>query len=208
MPKAKKSENISGDKMQIVEIEISKLNHAGYNPRSITDSQMDKLVKSISHYGFVEPVVINKDYTIIGGHQRVKAFQILERASVPCVIVDLDKQNEKALNIALNKTGGEFDADMLQSLLTELKLDDFDLELTGFNLDIQLQNTNLSDIEETIKTTNEIMESLSRKPKHENIDKSESGDISILMVGPLNDDDFKKLKSEYYGRGIKVEVLA
>ena len=193
--------------MNVVEIEISLLNPADYNPRKITDSQMDKLVKSISHYGFVEPVVINKDYTIIGGHQRVKAYQILNKSTVPCVIVDLDKQNEKALNIALNKTGGEFDPDMLQSLLTELKLNDFDLELTGFNLDIILQDTNFSDIEEAMQTTNEIMDSLSRKPKHENIEKSENGDISILMVGPLNDDDFKKLKGEYYGRGIKVEVL-
>lgn len=118
--------------MQVIQIEISKLNHAEYNPRQITEKQMDKLVKSIEYYGFVEPVVVNKDFTIIGGHQRVKAYEILGNKTIPCTFVDLDKQNEKALNIALNKTGGEFDADMLQSLLSDLSQTGFDLELTGF----------------------------------------------------------------------------
>lgn len=149
--------------MDIVEIKISKLNPAVYNPRVISESQMAKLVKSIDHFGFVEPVIVNKDYTIIGGHQRIKAFEILGRDSVPCVFVDLDKQNEKALNIALNKMGGEFDVDMLQSLLGELNLSGLDMDLTGFDtldaiFDISDEETEETEIKPEIVFTEILRE--------------------------------------------------
>ena len=109
---------------------ISKLKPAKYNPRQITKSQMEKLSQSIKEFGFIEPVVINKDNTIIGGHQRVKAAEALGMADVPVVVVNIPKGKEKALNIALNRISGEWDEDKLKELLNTLT--EAEQALTGF----------------------------------------------------------------------------
>lgn len=124
--------------MNIQNIETSKLIPATYNPRKDLkpeDEEYQKIKRSITEFGFVNPLIINKDMTVIGGHQRLKVLQELGYTSVECVIVDLDKQNEKALNIALNKISGDWDTEKLESLLQELQLEDFDVSLTGFGSD-------------------------------------------------------------------------
>ena len=105
--------------MKIKDIELSKLKPAEYNPRQITKKQVKDLKESIEKFGIVDPLIINSDNTIIGGHQR---FAILNEASkkvdweyppkVPCVILDLSKEEERELNIRLNKSGGEWDFDL------------------------------------------------------------------------------------------------
>lgn len=123
-------------KMQIIKTEELKM--AAYNPRkelTEKDQEYQKIKNSINEFGFVNPLIINKDMTVIGGHQRLKVLQELGYTSVECVIVDLDKQNEKALNIALNKISGDWDTEKLESLLQELQLEDFDVSLTGFGSD-------------------------------------------------------------------------
>ena len=124
--------------MNIKSIETSKLIPATYNPRKDLkpeDEEYQKIKRSITEFGFVSPLIINKDMTVIGGHQRLKVLQELGYTSVECVIVDLDKQKEKALNIALNKISGDWDTEKLESLLQELQLEDFDVSLTGFGSD-------------------------------------------------------------------------
>lgn len=54
---------------------------------------------------------------------------------VECVIVDLESNKEKALNIALNKISGDWDNDKLEELLSELKQTDIDMDVTGFSFD-------------------------------------------------------------------------
>lgn len=140
-----------GDGMKVQEIEISKLKPAKYNPRKISEEELKKLVKSINEYGFVEPIVVNKDMTVIGGHQRLKALEYLEEKTAPCTLVDLTKTQEKALNIALNKISGEFDIPMLKELLTELDDGEFDMDLTGFGeeeLEKLLNDSHLDEKEE------------------------------------------------------------
>lgn len=110
---------------------ITSLIPAPYNPRKIDDMEMMKLRRSIETFGFVEPVVVNKDMTIIGGHQRVKAAQAMGMTEVPCVMVDLPKDKEKALNLALNKISGEWDEAKLVELLKQL--DDAGRVLSGFD---------------------------------------------------------------------------
>jgi len=117
---------------------ISELSPAAYNPRVIDPAVLEKLAKGIKTYGFVEPLVVNKRKdrlnTIIGGHQRLKAAESLGMAEVPCVYVDLDEKNEKALNIALNKLSGEWLYPKLTAILKEFEaLPEFDMELTGFD---------------------------------------------------------------------------
>ena len=125
-----------GDLMNIQKIQVSKLIPATYNPRKDlkpNDEEYIKIKNSIENFGFVSPLVINKDMTVIGGHQRLKVLIELGYTEIECIIVDLDKTSEKALNIALNKIQGDWDEEKLENLLKELKTENFDLELTGFN---------------------------------------------------------------------------
>lgn len=105
---------------EIINIAIKELKPAKYNPRKITKKEIEKLKMSIQEYGLVQNVVINKDNTIIGGHQRIQACAELGIMEVQAVRLDLSEEKEKALNIALNKISGSFDESALAELLKEL----------------------------------------------------------------------------------------
>ena len=92
---------------------IDKLKPAKYNPRQITTKQYKDLKDSITKFGLVDPIIVNKDLTVIGGHQRLKVCKELNFTEVKCVVVDLSKQEERELNIRLNKNTGAFDMDIL-----------------------------------------------------------------------------------------------
>lgn len=124
--------------MEIQKIAIDKLIPATYNPRKNLkpeDEEYQKIKRSIVEFGFVSPLVVNKDMTVIGGHQRLKVLEELGYTEIECNIVNLDKNKEKALNIALNKIAGEWDNNKLEELLAELKETDIDMDITGFNFD-------------------------------------------------------------------------
>lgn len=115
---------------------ISVLKPAEYNPRKKLkpgDKEYQKIKNSIEEFGFADPLVVNADMTIIGGHQRLTVAMELGYTEVPCAVVDVDKTRERALNIALNKITGEWDEQMLADLLTDLKDADYDLDYTGFD---------------------------------------------------------------------------
>ena len=112
------------------------LKPAEYNPRKKLkpkDKEYQKIKASIEEFGFADPLVVNADMTIIGGHQRLSVAIDLGYTEVPCAVVDVDKTREKALNIALNKITGEWDETLLADLLTDLKDADYDLDYTGFD---------------------------------------------------------------------------
>lgn len=120
--------------LKSIMVEISKLKPFDKNPRKITEQELKKLENSILKFGFVEPIVINKDFTIIGGHQRVQAAKQLGMTELPAIQVDLSKDDEISLNLALNKIAGTWDELLLANILKELKEHNFDLNLTGFDL--------------------------------------------------------------------------
>jgi DNA modification methylase len=97
--------------------------------------ELEKLKRSIQSFGFVAPLVVRRrDNTIIGGHQRFEAAKALGYATVPVVFVDVTEAEAKALNLALNKIGGEWDLPRLGALLDELQsLPDLDETLSGFD---------------------------------------------------------------------------
>lgn len=134
--------------MNIQKINIEKLKAAEYNPRKDLkpeDEEYQKIKRSILEFGYVAPIIVNADMTVIGGHQRLKVLKELGYEEVECNIVDLDKTKEKALNIALNKITGEWDNSKLEELLAELKETDIDMDMTGFTFD-EVDNI-LKDIE-------------------------------------------------------------
>ena len=115
---------------------VSVLKPAEYNPRKKLkkgDKEYEKIRNSIEEFGFADPLVVNSDMTIIGGHQRLTVAIDLGYTEVPCAVVDVDKVREKALNIALNKITGAWDETLLADLLTDLKEADYDLDWTGFD---------------------------------------------------------------------------
>lgn len=182
--------------MKIEKIKIDKLKSAKYNPRKDLkpeDEEYQKIKKSIIKFGYVDPVIVNKDLTVIGGHQRIKVLNELGYKEIECNIVDLNKKEEKALNIALNNIMGEWDNNKLEKLIEELKEDDFDLSVTGFTND---------EIEKMIEAENKIKDDKfelknALKEIHEPISKI--GDIWILgrhrlMCGDsTNMNDIEKL---------------
>lgn len=109
---------------------------ADYNPRKDLkpgDAEYDKLKRSIEQFGYVEPVIWNKTTgRVVGGHQRLKVLMDMGMTEVDCVVVEMDEDKEKALNIALNKISGDWDKDKLALLIADLQGADFDVSLTGF----------------------------------------------------------------------------
>lgn len=93
---------------------LADLKAAEYNPRKALtpdDAEYQKIRRSIEEFGYVDPIIINEDGTIIGGHQRATVLKDLGYQEVDVVVVALDKQREKALNIALNKISTRMDAE-------------------------------------------------------------------------------------------------
>lgn len=107
--------------MELIQIPVKKLKLATYNPRRITERELKKLVTSIEENGFVQPILVNKDLTIIGGHQRVKAAKQLNIDTVPAIVIDVSPEKEKELNLALNKISGDWEETALRELLEELE---------------------------------------------------------------------------------------
>lgn len=121
--------------MEIKELPLKELKPAAYNPRKKLkkgDKEYEKIKKSLLKFGYVDPIIVNEDLTVIGGHQRLTVLRDLDYETAKCVIVDLPKEDEKALNIALNKITGQWDEALLADLLLDLQESDFNLDLTGF----------------------------------------------------------------------------
>jgi len=119
--------------MEVKKVKTEKLQFAPYNPRRMSDEMYEKLKRSIEEFGYIEPVIVNKrNMRVVGGNQRLKVLKDLGIDEVEVVYVDLDEEQERALNLALNKISGDWDYDALKEVLSSIE--NFDLrELTGFD---------------------------------------------------------------------------
>ena len=149
--------------MQFRKFRVDELRPADYNPRKELkpgDPEFEKLKRSIQEFGYVEPILVNtRNNTVVGGHQRLSVLKHLGVTEVDCVIVDIDEQKEKALNIALNKISGAWDDDKLTALLKQLDLSGYDTALTGFDLkelDVLFSGTVYDVKEDNFDTENEL----------------------------------------------------
>ena len=117
---------------------LSDLLPAEYNPRVTLgpeDKDFQDLVESIRTLGYAEPILINEDGTIIGGHQRYNALIYLGWDEADVVVYPCSKVKEKALNVALNKIDGRWDTIKLVNLLEQINLEGVDFTVTGFTQD-------------------------------------------------------------------------
>ncbi|MNW37056.1 ParB-like nuclease domain protein [compost metagenome] len=123
--------------MNIKTIPIDRINAAAYNPRvdlQPGDPEYEKLLRSIEEFGYVEPIVWNeRTGNMVGGHQRYKIMvHELGHSELEVSVVNLDDQQERLLNLALNKVSGRWDDEALARLLEELQEAGANLELSGF----------------------------------------------------------------------------
>ena len=159
-------------------IKINKLKPAFYNPRQISTKQYKDLKESIEKFTLCDPIIINKDMTVIGGHQRLKICKELRYTEIDCVVLDLTKDEEKELNVRLNKSGGEWDMDLLANEFEIEELKDWgfkEIEL-GLNID---------------KIDND------EEPKDDNY---------IITITEEDINTAKALYKELEGRGLKVKA--
>jgi DNA modification methylase len=106
------------------------------NSRTHSDAQVAQIAASIKEFGWTNPILIDGDNTIIAGHGRLLAARKLGMESVPAIVLDhLSKAQQRALVIADNQLAlnAGWDMDMLKAEVEDLKLDDFDLGLLGFD---------------------------------------------------------------------------
>jgi DNA modification methylase len=163
--------------MEMTEVRTEELMRkaAPYNPRQISDHDLEALRRSLRFFGTVEPIVVNKrSDRIVGGHQRVKAALAEEIEMLPVVYVDLDEPSERQLNLALNKIHGEWDLEKLEDVLRELQTMGADLDLTGFT-EIE--------IAELLKGSDEPIDGLTDPdaiPEPPDDPKTQPGDLIIL----------------------------
>ena len=121
-------------KMEMVPLE--KLVPYVNNARTHSPEQVNKLRSSLREFGFVNPVIIDKDYSIIAGHGRVMAAREENMDAVPCVLVDyLTEAQKKAYILADNRLAMDagWDEELLRMEIEALQGEEFDISLTGFD---------------------------------------------------------------------------
>lgn len=120
--------------MDVETVNIDKLISPDYNPRHITPQAMESLKKSLTEFGYIAPVIVNRHNNhILAGNQRIEALKQLGYETVEVIYTDItDLNKEKALNIRLNNLSGDWDIGKLDTIFQDLELTGFDLTLTGF----------------------------------------------------------------------------
>jgi DNA modification methylase len=121
------------EKLEI--IDISKLIPYANNARTHSDEQIKKIQASLREFGFVNPVLIDKDYGIIAGHGRVEAAKREGMTKVPCVWVEhLTEAQKKAYILADNRLAEDagWDEELLRVEIEALQEESFDVDLIGF----------------------------------------------------------------------------
>ena len=129
--------------MQIIQKKLADIVPYANNTKKHDETQIKNVAESIKKYGWVQPIVIDNDGTIVIGHCRALAAEKLGMEEVPCVVVsDLTEEEINALRIVDNKTNeSPWDFDLLSVELPEIDLSDFEFD---FGLD---KNKNKEEIE-------------------------------------------------------------
>ena len=107
------------------------------NARIHDEKQVDAIAESISRFGFISPVLADADGNVIAGHGRIMAAEKLGMKEVPVVNVEgLSEEERRAYILADNRLAemGSWNMDTVAEELKDLKLDGFDLDLTGFDV--------------------------------------------------------------------------
>jgi ParB-like chromosome segregation protein Spo0J len=172
---------------------LSTLKPAKYNPRKWTEEQTEQLTKSIDKFELADPLIINKDNTIIGGHFRYKILKQkgIKECDVRIPSRKLTLDEEKELNLRLNKNQGEWDFDLLHD---DFKIDSL-LDVGFQKIELGISEIEFSESPETIKKNMEQMQKIRqmRKASNENIIGKTDSERYLVIVFPDRDEKMKLL---------------
>lgn len=189
--------------MEIVYKKVNELIPYINNSRTHSEEQVNQIVASINEFGFTNPLLIDEKDNIIAGHGRLLASKKLKMEEVPCIVLKgLTEAQKKAYIIADNKMAlnAGWDDELLKIELENLKELDFDLGLTGFNVD------ELDDIFQAEEEQEIVEDDFDIEPPEE--PKAKLGDIyqlgnHRLMCGDsTSEDDINKLLN-----GTKIDMV-
>lgn len=143
--------------MQIIQKKLADLVPYANNTKKHDETQIKNVAESIKKYGWVQPIVIDNDGTIVIGHCRALAAEKLGIEEVPCVVVsDLTEEEINALRIVDNKTNeSPWDFDLLSAELPEIDLSDFEFD---FGIEDEEEETEIVEDEALSTEEDEIPE--------------------------------------------------
>jgi ParB-like chromosome segregation protein Spo0J len=121
---------------KIEQVAVADLIPYASNSRTHSDAQVAQIAASIKEFGWTNPILIDGEKGLIAGHGRLLAARKLGLENVPAIILDhLTKAQQRALVIADNQLAlnAGWDINMLKAEIEDLKLEDFDLSLLGFD---------------------------------------------------------------------------
>lgn len=181
--------------MEIVYKKINELKPYENNSRTHDESQIKQICESIKEYGWTNPVLIDEKGMIIAGHGRVEAGKKLDIKEVPCIVLSgLTEAQKKAYVIADNKMAlnAGWNEELLKTELENLKELDFDLELTGFNID-ELDELFKEDEEEQEIIEDDFDVEPPEEPKAKLGDIYQLGNHRLMCGDSTSIDDVEKL---------------
>jgi hypothetical protein len=124
--------------VKIEQRSVAKLIPYAANSRTHSDAQVAQIAASIKEFGWTNPILVSGDNSIIAGHGRLMAARKLDMEEVPVIVLDhLSKAQQRALVIADNQLAlnAGWDMNMLKAEIEDLNLENFNLELLGFDDD-------------------------------------------------------------------------
>ena len=173
---------------------VEDLKEAEYNPRKMSEQEERDLEESIDEFGTVIPIVVNigkRSNVLIGGHQRTKLYKKkgLKEVEVMVPSRELTKEEEKKLNLRLNKNTGSWDFEKLKNvdltMLLEVGFGDDELQVLFDDVDVIDDNFSIPRAVQEIKT-----------PKAKPGDVFQLGDHRVMCGDSTSIEDVKKLMGE------------
>jgi len=167
-----------------IKVKVKDLKLLNFNPRTITEEKLKELSKSLDKFDLVEIPVINTDYTIIAGNQRIIALRISGKDNID---IDVRIPNRKLTDLELkqyclisNSHSGKFDFDIIKNEFSEVNFEDigFDMEYSKYD-----KKAIYEPITEKIKPFNTSHILISYMPQYH--------DIIIKLISELNKDIFE-----------------
>lgn len=167
------------------------------NSKIHSPEQIDKIAGQIAAFGFDQPIVVDKQGVLVKGHGRREAAIRLGMQSVPVIVSDLDEYQAMAARIADNKVAeAPWDPELLKFDLGTLKMHDFELKLTGFEL-TSIDNILKPPTADTMFGEQDRKDVSERKEQYDNSDLRQI----ILVTDPENFEvlmqEFAKLQGEF-----------
>lgn len=141
--------------MKIERIKISELTPDPHNARTHDEANLKAIAGSLSEFGQRKPIVITQDNKVVAGNGTLTAAKLIGWTEIDCVRVPADWTADriKAYALADNRTAelAQWDINVLDAQLSELRLVDFDLGTIGFDFDTNYENTDWSGLSDAVK---------------------------------------------------------